>query len=273
MNPKTKIIALLSDFGENDHYVGAMKGVISSISPRATIVDICHSIEPQDVNAGAYMLWAAYSFFPKGTIFVSVVDPGVGGDRDVICVKTRRHVFLAPDNGILKFILAEEEHPNAVSVRNRRLFLPQVSNTFHGRDIFAPVSAHLANGVSVSRLGPAVKPATEIGHFVNLDLGGRHRVTGSIIHIDRFGNLITNIRINRAEKNAGEIELVLEGNIFFKRKITTYSPTYIAAPDRIPFFTVGSNGLLEISVKNGSASKHLSAEVGTRIEVLPNNAA
>ena len=139
-----RVITLLTDFGNQDAYVGIMKGVIAGINPFANIVDICHSISPQDIFSGAYLLYTSYKYFPRKTIHVVVVDPGVGSRRNIICVETKNYFFLAPDNGILSFIVQEERLKSIIRVTNSKYFLPSLSSTFHGRDVFAPVAAHLS---------------------------------------------------------------------------------------------------------------------------------
>jgi hypothetical protein len=193
-------IALLTDFGLADAYVGAIKGVIYSIAPRVCIVDISHDIPPQDVQAAAYVLWSAYRYFPRKSVFVAVVDPGEGTDRPIVCVKSADYLFLAPDNGLLKFVLADQRPYTAFAVTNARLWLPEVSSSFHGRDILAPVSTHLASGVSLSQVGKRTRLMTQAEPFVNV----RGNQTGShkscVIHVDRFGNLITNLRLMEIPK-------------------------------------------------------------------------
>jgi S-adenosylmethionine hydrolase len=150
------VIALLTDFGQGDGDVGVMKGVIASIAPGAQIIDITHEIAPQNIPSGAWILSTAYRFFPQGTIFVCVVDPGVGSSRNAIAVHTGDKFFVGPDNGLFSYVLAQQTFNNAVVLSNPAYHLPQVSSTFHGRDIFAPAGAHLANGVALSELGTAI---------------------------------------------------------------------------------------------------------------------
>ena len=190
--PRSRIITLLSDFGNQDAYVGIMKGVIAGINPLANIIDISHSIPPQDIFNGAYLLYTSYKYFPKGTIHVAVVDPGVGSQRDIVCVETQDHLFLAPNNGLLSFVVQEEKPKGIFRVTNNRYFLPSPSNTFHGRDVFAPVAAHLSLGIKPHQLG------VKISKLEQLDIPKPHykktgQLEGQIIYIDRFGNLITNI--------------------------------------------------------------------------------
>ncbi|MGR3218622.1 MAG: SAM hydrolase/SAM-dependent halogenase family protein, partial [Candidatus Anammoxibacter sp.] len=162
MPQSPSIVTLLTDFGLHDEYVGVMKGVILGIDRSARIIDLSHSIKPQDIIGAAYVLLSAYKYFPAGTVNLVVVDPGVGSDRKIICVKTKDHIFLAPDNGILSILIAHETPEIIIEVTNKKYFLPEVSNTFHGRDIFAPVAAHLANGVKPEELGEELFAIQEI---------------------------------------------------------------------------------------------------------------
>src|SRR5712692_9720043 len=193
MKSKFQVVALLTDFGLVDQYVGTMKGIIVSLAPHVNIVDISHSVSPQNIHEGAFLLWAAFRYFPRGTIFVAIVDPGVGTSRKIICAEGEGYIFLTPDNGLLKFVLGEVHASKIVSVENKRLFLPQVSQTFHGRDIFAPVCAHLANGVPLDKLGKEVVPETRPEYFLIFNCSKDTRLKGSIVYTDHFGNIVTNI--------------------------------------------------------------------------------
>lgn len=268
MKETSTTIALLTDFGLSDQYVGVMKGVILNRVPNANIVDISHNVSPHNIDEGAYLLWASYQYFPPGTIFVSVVDPGVGSKRKVICVVGDGYYFLAPDNGLLKYVLSALGNFKTYSVTERKYFLAQVSNTFHGRDIFAPVCAHLANGLAPSRLGNTIKPETTPGRFITIDPLKKQLVKGRIIHIDRFGNLVTNFQPVRI--NAGFEKMKIEVNSIEETKhkenfVTHYSLTYAEAPEHKPFMIIGSSGLMEVSLKNGSAADFLKAVQGTSL--------
>ena len=186
------LITLTTDFGSEDWFVGVMKGVILGIAPRAAIVDITHGISPGDVFAGAFALAASCRCFPRKTVHVAVIDPGVGGGRQAIVVQTRDYYFVGPDNGVLSLALEQESIRSIRRLQNRRFFRPDISNTFHGRDIFAPVAAHLSKGVAVAALGP------ELNDCVRLSLHPpafkRGRLFGEVVYVDRFGNAITNVR-------------------------------------------------------------------------------
>jgi len=188
------VITLLTDFGHLDEYAGVMKGVILSILPSVQIVDLSHEIEPQDITAAAYMINAAYPYFPKKSIHVVVVDPGVGSDRELVAVSSDGHFFIGPDNGVLTQIIKSRSFDRACQIKNSDYFLSPVSHTFHGRDILAPIAAHMASGVDINHLGPAIGPE-DLVHIPIRDPGilNNGGLKGYVITSDRFGNLITNI--------------------------------------------------------------------------------
>ncbi|MEK6559083.1 MAG: SAM-dependent chlorinase/fluorinase, partial [Planctomycetota bacterium] len=196
------VMTLLTDFGNQDAYVGVMKGVITGINPLANIIDICHNIPPQDVFNAAYLLYTSYKYFPRGTIHVAVVDPGVGTERNIVCVKTKDYFFLVPDNGLLSFIVQEEKPKVIVRLTNDRYFLPSPSNTFHGRDIFAPAAAYLSLGVKLRQLGIKINQLKQLD-IPKPDYKKTGQLEGQIIYIDRFGNLITNIKKEYLVKGVG----------------------------------------------------------------------
>ena len=208
-----QIITLTTDFGTQDWFGGTMKGVIFGVAPRATIVDITHEIPAGDIRAGAFALAASCRFFPKGTVHVAVIDPGVGGRRKAIAVQTANYFFVGPDNGVLSFALAREKIKSLHRLENPDCFLQPVSQTFHGRDIFAPVAAHLGCGTSVGKLGPAQKG------FVRLSWPQprvrRNRIEGEVVFIDRFGNAMTNIK-NSSLSRQGRLEVYLGANDFVR---------------------------------------------------------
>lgn len=241
MNP---VITLLTDFGTADYFVGAVKGAILSVNPRAVIVDITHEIAPQDIEAGAFTLLAAYKTFPAGTIHVGVVDPGVGSERRPIIVSANEQFFVGPDNGLFTYIYDREPSHRIVHVTSDRFFRPNPSTTFHGRDVFAPVGAALSNGVAMENFGAEIDDAVRL-HSLETPL--------RIIHIDRFGNCVTNIR--RAEKS-----LVING-----QRISEVRRFYGEGDDESLFAIWGSAGFLEISVNGGSAAKMLRAKRGDEV--------
>lgn len=248
------VIALLTDFGNRDWFVGTMKGVILRINPNVEVVDITHEISPQNVREAGFVLWNSYRYFPPKTIFVCVVDPGVGSERKIIAVETDKYIFIAPDNGLLDFVLSEVEVLKAVCVENRDYFLEEISSTFHGRDIFAPVSAYISRGVDISELGSEIKIKKPERMFVEILSEGSYR--GEVIYIDRFGNLITNLRA------IGKIE----GEVEFKgATINKISKTYSDVGVSEVVALVDSSGLIEIGVRNGNAREFFKANYGDEV--------
>ena len=189
----SKIITLLTDFGTRDGFVAAMKGVILNINPKIQIVDISHEVPPQDINCANFILYSYYRYFPKGTIHLCVIDPGVGTKRQILCVRTENYYFLAPDNGLLSLVLNEEKVRKIVSLSNRKYFLKPISATFHGRDIFASAAAHLSCGLKMEKLGERVSNLYLLKEAIPTISKRGTSLEGEIIHIDRFGNLVTNI--------------------------------------------------------------------------------
>ncbi len=190
MNP-TPAIALLTDFGLTDAYVGTMKGVMLSICPAARLIDLTHAVEPQNIRQAAYLLLTAYRYFPPQTVFLVVVDPGVGTARQPIAVETDHGFYVAPDNGVLSYVLSQVQIRQQVILQNPAYQLPAASQTFHGRDIFSPAAAHLANGVPITDLGPAVARIERLPDPL-LKISAE-QVCGEVLHIDHFGNVITSI--------------------------------------------------------------------------------
>lgn len=256
-------IALLTDFGLQDQYVAAMKGVILSINPNVYIVDITHEVRPQCIRQGAYLLWSVYKYFPRRSIFLNVVDPGVGTDRHIIVVETREYVFLAPDNGLLDFVLSELKAIRFVEVslqKAQRYFLKKVTSTFHGRDIFAPLAAYISKGVAIKKLGEQREIPFVASPFVH---SKSVALQPGILNIDLYGNIITNIVVKDAEQGLREIQALSVGRNLVSRWIRKYDE----APARTPCLIVGSNGLVEISVKNASAARLLNASFDTPVKI------
>jgi len=249
-------ITLTTDFGTCDWFVGTMKGVVLGINPRAVIVDLTHEIPPGDIRAGAFALMAGCRYFPKGTVHVAVVDPGVGSRRRAIAVQTANYFFVGPDNGVLSWALAREKIKAIRQLENQKYFLKTISRTFHGRDIFAPVAAHLSRGLAVKRLG------RELKDFVRLPwpkltkhLGG---IRGEIVYTDHFGNAITNIA---AELVSGRRKVTCE--VIGKRKVRcALAEFYGAGPANSPVGVIGSSGFLEIAVNGGSAAQRFGLKTG-----------
>lgn len=257
-----KIITLLTDFGTTDSSVSAMKGVILSINPDAVIVDISHQIPPQDIMAGAFVLSQSVTFFPKGTIHIAVVDPGVGGKRKPILIQTDRYFFVGPDNGIFSLALQKEKIKQKIHLTNKDYFLKYVSSTFHGRDIFSPVGAYLSLGIDPNVFGKKIKEIKDLG-FKKPYVKGR-KITGWIIHVDRFGNLITNIDkglLTKVFKNR-RFKVEVCGNLIEK-----FVPAYSYAKKDETISLIGSSGLLEIAKRDADAGQGLGAKKGDGVEV------
>ena len=256
------IITLTTDFGTADWFVGSMKGVILGIEPRATIVDIAHEVPPGDIRAGAFALAACYRCFPRQTVHLAVIDPGVGSSRQAIAVKTADYWFVGPDNGVLSFALMQEK----MLLEIRRLdndvyFRKPVSSTFHGRDIFAPVAARVAVGVEADALGQKLEdyvrlpwPATKFELNV---------VTGEVIYIDRFGNAITNIDLPAlARLGKPPWKVAAQG-----KELGEVREFYQEVPAGEPLAVIGSSGFLEIAVNGGNAAQTLGLKIGDAAEV------
>ena len=247
-------IALLTDFGTRDYFVASMKGVILSIDPTAVIVDITHDIPPQGISEAAFTLRACYPCFPAGTIFVVVIDPGVGSERRAILAEAGGYYFIAPDNGLLSFVL--DDTARVFEIVNREFATADVSSTFHGRDIFAPAAAHLSRGADPTQLGPSISDLQRIPAARPERISARE-IDGRIIHIDRFGNLVTNLT---REDLPDDFTLDIGG-----RTIAAHRRFYAEAQEGEVFSIMGSAGFLEISVRNGSAKDILGAQTAQKI--------
>lgn len=256
------IITLTTDFGAQDAYVASMKGVLLSLCPSAALVDITHEVPPQDIRAGAYVLSQAFRWFPQGAIHVAVVDPGVGGARRALAVRTERHTFVGPDNGLLSRACARERVLEVAQIADRRYALPEVSRTFHGRDIFAPAAAHLAQGVPLSALGPPLPDWVQLPDLKPTLSGDV--MTGSIIHIDRFGNAITNVLEPdfHAFVGSSRYEIAVRS-----LNLTALSDSYDAVPSGSPLAIFGSGGELEISVNGGDAGVLFGIQRGDAVRI------
>ena len=257
------VIGLLSDFGTRDHYVGTMKGVILGICPDATIVDITHEIAPHDLLDGALTLCAAYRYYPAGTIFVAVVDPGVGSSRKGIAADTGDYRFVGPDNGLFTGVFRETPPKKVVELTERRYARPTVSRTFEGRDRFAPAAAWLAKGIQLSALGRAVSEwqQTDIPRPETDDSGMR----GVVLRVDRFGNLVTNIDRKTFERLArGEGLTIRVGGATIGRLVATYAD--IQSGEVCALF--GSTDHLEFAANSGSAADVLGFARGAAVEIV-----
>ncbi len=260
MGRQVRPIVLLTDFGLTDHYVGVMKGVIHSLHPQAQIIDLCHDIRPQDIAAAQITLRNAAPYFPRHSIFVSVIDPGVGTERAIIGVEANDRIFLAPDNGILGFLEKEESIRNIFQITKKSFFRSPVSKTFHGRDIFSPVAAHLAAGTPLSQFGPR-RNSLKSFHVPEPEVSSRE-ILGEVISIDRFGNLVTNI----SAKLLPEGPLTISAG---KKTIQGLSRSYADKKKKQLLALTGSDGMVEISLNCGNAAKTLPLSVGAPVRIRP----
>jgi S-adenosylmethionine hydrolase len=257
------IITLLTDFGSSDYFVGAMKGVILSRNPAATIVDITHEIPPQDITAAAFTLLSCYADFPAGTIHLAVVDPGVGSDRRAIVIECADQYFVGPDNGLFSWICEREGNWTATNITNQRFVRHTISNTFHGRDIFAPVAAALSSGHKPEEFGP------ELADMVQLDsleptVTDANTIKGRIIHIDRFGNCVTNFTRRTLASRSGPTSWRIS---LSDREITSFRDFFAESEASELFAIAGSAGFIEICVRNGSAAKLLNVQRGESVQL------
>jgi S-adenosyl-L-methionine hydrolase (adenosine-forming) len=259
-------IALLTDFGYRDHYAGVMRGVIASIAPRAVLIDISHGVPPQNICAGALILRESWRFFPSRSIFVVVVDPGVGTQRRAVAVQTHRgDILIGPDNGVLWLTVDEAGIRQAVEVRSPRYFLPHQSSTFHGRDIFAPTAAHLWNGATLTRLGPHVDDMERLALPKVMESG--EELKGQVMYVDTYGNLVTNlaraaVESLRSRFPTRRLLVRIGGGVPI-----VVSRTYGDVPKRAPLALFGSFEMLEIAVREGNAAELLAAGPGAEIRV------
>src|SRR5512138_1642882 len=258
------ILTLTTDFGLRSGFVGIMKGVIYGIAPQVKIVDISHSIAPQDIREGALTLWRAAAFFPAGTIHVYVVDPGVGTQRRPLAARLGEHYFVGPDNGMLTPLIEAAEQAEQlvefVHLNNPKYWLPKISRTFHGRDLFAPVGAHLAKGISLSALGPRFNDPVriELSHPVKTDTGWTAHITG----IDTFGNLTTDLPASALKG---------QSDVLFRLRAAEVTGIVESYGNRQPgdlIALIDSEDYLEIALVNGSAAQQLGASVGEAVEVI-----
>lgn len=256
------VIALLTDFGTRDHYVGAMRGVIVGICPDATLVDITHEIPPQDVMTAALELAAACRFFPSGTVFLSVVDPGVGSARRAIAAAAGGYTFVAPDNGLLSIVFAETPPTEVVELTNPQYARETVSRTFEGRDRFAPAAAWLATGVGLAALGPALSTWETLATPKLREENGE--MAGAVVRLDRFGNLISNIDRRSFDRFvAGRPFQIVVANRPVARLVSTYADADAGSVCAL----FGSTDHLEIAVSGGSAADRLGVARGATVVV------
>jgi S-adenosylmethionine hydrolase len=251
------IITLTTDFGLADGYVGTMHGVILSIAPEAKLVDLSHQVPAQDIRAGAFVLYQAVPFFPSNTVHMVVVDPGVGSERRALAVRTSQGIFVAPDNGVLSYVLASVDIREAVSLTNPAYQMPQVSATFHGRDIFSPAAAHLANGVRLTELGPR---AINLAHLTlpTPETIPEGNLIAHVMHVDHFGNLILDVT---GADLGRKVTFQLAG-----RTIEEMSRTFAdVAPGDLVAYIGSSRDHVEIAVRDGDAAQELGVSVDDQV--------
>jgi S-adenosylmethionine hydrolase len=259
MASSNSTITLLTDFGLQDHFVAAMKGVMLAVNPELKFVDISHLIPPHDVFSGAFTLAQACFYFPPGTIHLAVVDPGVGTARKAMALSAGGHFFVAPDNGLLTSVMDTQESWTAYEITADHYYLKPLSATFHGRDIFAPIAAWISRRIPLEQLGPVMEKP------VRLDIPRLKKVQdaliqGCILSVDRFGNLITNLK----PQDVPHFAKILAA----KQEITSIHETYEEAKEGEIFIIPGSTGYLEIAMKNGSAAALLSLKTGAPVGVI-----
>lgn len=264
---KKPVIILLTDFGYRDHYVSAMKAVILSIAPEATVVDISHGIPKFNMRAGAYVLKAAYKWFPRGTIHVAVVDPGVGTRRRGIVVRTSNYVFVGPDNGLLALAALDDGILEARLIQNPRLTRQRVSFTFHGRDIFAPVAAHLANGVPIDEVGPRLEDGPIVPPFARPRVEPGY-LKCEVLYVDDFGNLVLNATaddVRRAGLDYGAVcRVELKGSAAIK---APFLPSYGYAEEGQALLLINSEDHLELAINKGSAAATFNLFIGDLLTI------
>jgi S-adenosylmethionine hydrolase len=256
------IITLLTDFGTRDHYVASMKGAILAINPAANIVDISHDIAPFQILEAAYTLSQAWHNFPAGTIHVAVVDPGVGSSRRPIVVHAGGHFFIGPDNGIFSLVLDRLGEYAAHEITNTRYMASNPSRTFHGRDIFTPVAAHISTSVVISRFGASIEDLTFIKSVHPLEIAPL-KWEGIVLHVDRYGTFITNLPSDKFPVNSDKSYCLAVGGV----SVSQYFHYYDAAAPGVPFLIHGSSGYLEVSMNQGDAAAFLGVRPGQPFEI------
>jgi len=257
-----RLITLTTDFGLSDHFVGVMKGVIAGIAPATQVIDLSHGVRPYDIVDGAFTIAQAYRYFPKKTIHVIVVDPGVGSERRPLLAEMAGQYFIAPDNGVLSMVLSREEPARVRHITAEKYFLHPVSRTFHGRDVFSPSAAHLASGVKPAQFGRRIEDYVRVS-FDKPARAGKHCWTGSILKADHFGNLATNFHIDQFPGIHTRAFALKAGTQVIARLALTFSE---CAPGEL-FALVGSSGYLELAVSQGSAAETLGCGPGSPVEL------
>jgi S-adenosylmethionine hydrolase len=256
-----RLITLTTDFGMTDPYVAEMKGVILGINPNVNIVDLSHEIEKFNIRMAAYTLASASPYFPQGTIHVAVVDPGVGTKRRPLLIQTQKAFYIGPDNGLLTLAAREQQVKHVFQIANPKLMLPEISNTFHGRDIFAPAAAHLAKGIGPDEFGPEIRKIFT-AKFARV-ARGKNTLIGEVLHTDRFGNIITNILAEDLHSIGAESSIYVR--LKTRRLWLKLCKSYAEVKKKGALAIVGSHGFIEISVNQGDAASNLGAKTGDKI--------
>jgi len=260
------LIALLTDFGYQDFYLGIMKGVICSLTPEANMVDLCHGIPRGDVRAASFALRHSYKYFPSRTIFLCVVDPGVGGPRRPIIVSTEHHILVGPDNGIFTGVYESEESFTVYAITSDHYFRKPVSSTFHGRDIFAPVAAWLARNIELWKFGEVIRDPVRLEKIPLRRLAERE-FHGTILYTDIYGNLISNIPAGDVEKVAAQGSIPISFHIKDQLQVP-FCRNYQQGPEGRVFALTGSTGFIEFAVRNGSAAAVSGARFGDTVRLV-----
>jgi S-adenosylmethionine hydrolase len=256
----------MTDFGEDDFFVASLKGVIAKINPSARIIDITHRLPSFSIKAGSFILFSSYKYFPARTIFLAVIDPGVGSSRKILLAETDNYFFIAPDNGVLSLVLEEAGIKQLREITNQNYFLPELSRTFEARDKMAPVAAWLSRGLSCEEFGPKETSYKKLA-AEKPQLKG-DEIIGDILYVDKFGNLITNIPAGMLEllkKKSGKKELSLSVK---DKKITSLEQSYSSVKKGELLFLVGSAGLIEIAANESSAARKLRIKNGDRCKII-----
>jgi len=251
-------IALITDFGLRSPYVGAMKGVIYGIHPQATVIDITHQIAPQDIKEAAFVLGSVFRHMPQGTIFVAVVDPGVGGERKGICLKAGRCYFIGPDNGIFEWVIRRSNRIEVRVLENERYWRKSVSNTFHARDVFGPVAAHLSRRDVFKQLGPLRRSVERLD--LQAPFWRKNELIGEVVYVDHFGNATSNIEKREVGSNSAKVFVRTRGEL---RVVKTFA----LGRENELIALWNSEALLELAVKDDSAAKRFGIKVGDKIGV------
>jgi S-adenosyl-L-methionine hydrolase (adenosine-forming) len=261
------VVALVTDFGHQDHYAGAVKGAVLGVCPEATVVDVVHDLPPHDVLSGAYALAASYRAFPRGTVFLAVVDPEVGSPRRPLAMEAGGYLFVGPDNGILSLVLAEAADSRVHHITNAGLYAARVSHTFHARDIFGPVAGALARGTALSEVGPVVRDALLLP-IAGVRRRGPGEWEASVLHVDRFGNLTTTLTESQLEEVLAQVGgdptavvVVVEGVVM------PLTRAYADVAEGEPCALVGSSARLEVAVHRGNAARQLGAGRGAPVRL------